>query len=99
MSKDKAYILNNLLDPKCDIFSTVIEYFNSGNPTCSYVPKKKQILVLISTDLYNSAAVELSKPTQKPLQTMNYNSCDAVLDTIDEMFEEVASLWIWQASW
>ena len=51
---------------------------------CSYVPKKKKVVVLISTGHYN-CAVDSSKPSQKPFQILDYNMYKSGVDTMDQM--------------
>ncbi|XP_036337528.1 piggyBac transposable element-derived protein 4-like [Rhagoletis pomonella] len=84
MRKNKACIPKEMLDPKRDVFSTVFGYHNNNIALCSYVPKKKKVVVLISTEHYNSA-VDSSKPSKKPFQILDYNKYKSGVDTMDQM--------------
>lgn len=82
--KNKACIPKEMLDPKREVLSTLFGYHNNNVALCSYVPKKKKTVVLISTEHYNST-VDSSKPAAKPFQILDYNAYKAGVDTMDQM--------------
>lgn len=84
LRKNKACIPKEMLDPKREVLSTLFSYHNDNVTLCSYVPKKKKAVVLISTEHYNSA-VDYSKPAKKPFQILDYNIYKAGVDTMDQM--------------
>lgn len=67
MRKNKACIPKEMLDPCREEFSTTFGFHDGKICLCSYVPKKKIAVVLISTEHY-SCAIDNSKPSKKPHQ-------------------------------
>lgn len=81
--RNKAFIPPEMINPRRDVLSCLFGYYNNDIALCSYVPKKKKSVILISTEHYKREIDQSAK--QKPTQILDYNRYKAGVDTMDQM--------------